>query len=188
MRDAGERPVSPRSSLKRDSRRRRLLIVGLGAGRRSAVLAEIFVQIPGWEHEQESFPCRGRHSAGRAIEQRGIQRSELVRLFRGSPVLEVELFWGIDRSAKLAWLVYAGDLAYNNSTQLRRQGSKPRVQPRDARLFTMRRWVRSSTGTWERAGSVSKPPVLLAPDRRPLVRSISHRIRSYSMAKGRGHA
>ena len=61
----------------------RLSVVGLGAGRRSAVLAKIFVQIPGREHEQESLPCRGRHSAGRAIEQRGIQRSELVRLFRG---------------------------------------------------------------------------------------------------------
>lgn len=60
------------ASLRRDSGRSRLLVVGLGAGRRSAVLAEIFVQIPGRKHEQQSLPCRGRHSAGRAIEQRGI--------------------------------------------------------------------------------------------------------------------
>jgi hypothetical protein len=32
------------------------------------VLAEIFVQIPGREHKQESLACRGCHSAGRAIE------------------------------------------------------------------------------------------------------------------------
>lgn len=77
MRDGGKD-----SSLERDNGRSCLVVVGLGAGRRSAVLAEVFVEIPGWEHEQESLACRGRHSAGRAIEQRGIERSELVRLFR----------------------------------------------------------------------------------------------------------
>ena len=63
-----------------------------------------------------------------------------------------------------------------------------RVRPLDGRLLTMRRWVRPSTGAWERAGTTSKTPALLEPDRRPLARSIGHRIRSYSMAKGLGHA
>ena len=43
--------------------------------------------------------------------------------------------------------------------------------------------VCSPTGAWECAGTVSIPPVLLAPDHRPLFRSTSHRIRPYSMAK-----
>jgi len=64
----------------------------------------------------------------------------------------------------------------------------PRVLPLDTRLFTMRRWVRPSTGTWARVETVSKPLALLAPNRRPLVRSINHKILSYSMAKGLGHA
>jgi len=83
MRDDEKKRLSPRSSLMRIRGRNRLSVVGLGAGRRSAVLAEIFVQIPCREDKQESLSCRGRHSTGRAIEQRGIQRSELVRLGRG---------------------------------------------------------------------------------------------------------
>ena len=91
---------SPRSSLRRDSGHSRLLVVRLGAGRRSAVLTEIFVQIARREHEEESFPSRGCHSAGRTVEQCGIQRSELARLFSRHPVLGIELSWGIDRLAR----------------------------------------------------------------------------------------
>ena len=71
-----------RSSWRRDYGRRHLLIVGLGSGRRSTVLAEIFVEISGREYKQKPFACRSCHSAGRTIEQRGIERPELARLFR----------------------------------------------------------------------------------------------------------
>ena len=49
----------------------------------------------------------------------------------------------------------------------------------------MKRWVRSPAGAWECSGTVSIPPILLTPDRRPLFRSTSHRIKPYSMAKSR---
>ena len=61
-----------------------LLVICLGSGRCSAMLAEIFVKISGRAHEQESLAGRGRYAAGRTIEQRGIQRSELVCLFLGT--------------------------------------------------------------------------------------------------------
>jgi hypothetical protein len=64
----------------------------------------------------------------------------------------------------------------------------PKVRPLNAFLFTTMRWGRSSMEIFERAGIVSKTPALLARDRRPLVRSISRRIRSYSRAKALGHA
>ena len=56
-----------------------LLGVGLGTCRCPTLLAEIFIEIPGREHEQQSLPRWSRHSAGWTIEQRGVQRSELIR-------------------------------------------------------------------------------------------------------------
>lgn len=48
------------------------------------MLAAIFVEISGREHEEQSLACRGRHSTLRAVEQRCVERLELVCLFMGA--------------------------------------------------------------------------------------------------------
>jgi hypothetical protein len=54
-----------------------LWLIGFGAGRRTALLAEIFVEVSRRQYKQQAFAGWGCDSAARAIEQGGVERSEL---------------------------------------------------------------------------------------------------------------
>lgn len=59
-----------------------LLLIRLRAGRRAALLAQVFVEIASGQHKKQSLTSGCCDSASRAVEQRGVEGSELVWLFR----------------------------------------------------------------------------------------------------------
>ena len=73
--------MSNRTISRIDNGHDRLLVRGLGAGRSSTMLAAIFVEIAGREHEEQPLSRRSRDPALWAVEQGCIERLELVRLF-----------------------------------------------------------------------------------------------------------
>ena len=55
-----------------------LVLVGLGASGSSALRAEVFVEVAGWEDEQQTLPGGRGLTARRTVEQRGPKRPVLV--------------------------------------------------------------------------------------------------------------
>ena len=60
-----------------------MFLVSLGAGRGAALLAEVLVQVPCREDQEQPFPRGSCDLTAGAVEQRGIQRSELIFLISG---------------------------------------------------------------------------------------------------------